>query len=89
MLMKPGCRASSGLVHGSGFRSHGSRSRGVGVRGFRASEVQLCAPHPYSCMCRAQAYLDPPMYIVPFRVCYGFLVRMLITTTKKVLHWRV
>ena len=30
-----------------------------------------------------------PSYVVPFWVWYGFLVRILIRTTKKVLHWRV
>ena len=33
---------------------------------------------------------DPiPSNVVPFGVWYGFLVRTLIRTAKKVLHWRV
>ena len=33
--------------------------------------------------------LPRPSNVVPFGVWYGFLVRILIRTTKKVLHWRV
>ena len=28
-----------------------------------------------------------PSNVIPFWVCYGFLVRILVRTTKKVLHW--
>ena len=33
--------------------------------------------------------LPEPSNVATFRVWYGFLVRTLIRTTKKVLHWRV
>ena len=34
-------------------------------------------------------HVPRPSNVVPFWVWYGFLVRILIRTTNKVLHWRV
>ena len=50
--------------------------------GFPYSET-----HPF--ILRLFPTVPGPSNVVPFWVWYGFLVRILIRTTKKVLHWRV